>query len=685
MTATTPTTAGMLQSDHINYLILRYLQESGHENAAEALYREWHRSSEYRDPESYPFARTVRRRELISVVQQGLVHDELKASVGKRGRQFRFTTTSPEDDVVDQGSREGSRPLSRGYRNGTITMRAPDEFPTPAPKRQRRSEGSESAHVNGNMMDVDSKSNASVDADEDQEMAFPAHISDSEEVIERYDSMEIGTQTEVKDVKTSSMTWTIGKPGSNVLCNLWNPDSSLPKNALTLLTTGESLSRLHQLPDSIEGNEPLSHNDDEKIDANSSITAAAWHPTGKSFVCAFDTLRSLPDGSPLQELTIVDHSATKGHLIYPQGPRNLDPTGVITRICYSPQGDYLLALQTNMEESLITVWKTMTIVEDEHETFREPHAWKIFDLALVDAIWTQHDDANNKAVLTITTCGSSTMIWWLQDNESSQPREMSSVSSSQRFELFPASSEANSEIKETVTKILHDRPPRILARVVNEDDSDRIKISARFPGWFRTIAVPLFGDYADIAIRPSVDQQADDESPKLQALLAVAYQEGYCAIHSVSAFPSTGEEVTVEKDASTNTQRKVECWLPSGPALATAISPQGSHIAVANVDVLSIWAVDVLMRHAAETSEGDGGPKPNTTRVVLAPMVSWTRPHISRMINGEDNVDDVPQPILAWNADGQAVLLSVGNEVSPAPQETPDLLAHSNSYLHRST
>ena len=83
--------SGALSSDHINYLILRYLQESGHENTARAFYRDWHRPREYRDPEDLPFTPTVHRYELVSVIQDGLVHDELQARVGRNERRFRWT------------------------------------------------------------------------------------------------------------------------------------------------------------------------------------------------------------------------------------------------------------------------------------------------------------------------------------------------------------------------------------------------------------------------------------------------------------------------------------------------------------------------------------------------------------------------------------------------------------------
>lgn len=86
---------GSLNSDHVNYLILRYLQESGHENTARALYTDWHRSDEYSDPEALPFAAEVTQHQLIHIIQDGLFHDRLQASVNNDHPRFRLTETRP--------------------------------------------------------------------------------------------------------------------------------------------------------------------------------------------------------------------------------------------------------------------------------------------------------------------------------------------------------------------------------------------------------------------------------------------------------------------------------------------------------------------------------------------------------------------------------------------------------------
>jgi len=255
----------MVHSDHINYLILRYLQEHGHENAAISFQRDWHRPDEFRDPEALPFAPVVKRHALVSVVQDGLLYDELSARHSSNERRFAWNAINPRRPLEEQegavglenGASVGSRPPSSGKRKGRQpAMRAPDEFPTPAPKRRRRSEEEEErAQVNGDRdaIEVDAIS-PSAEVDEDAETASPNVASDVEivEVPERYDSMDVAIQTEGHvGPKTSTMYWKIDKPGARVLHNLWNPSLD-PSQSRTLLTVGESLCRFSEVPDDMD-------------------------------------------------------------------------------------------------------------------------------------------------------------------------------------------------------------------------------------------------------------------------------------------------------------------------------------------------------------------------------------------------------------------------------------------------
>ena len=95
--------------------------------------------------------------------------------------------------------------------------------------------------------------------DEDGEAVSPAVASEPEayEVPERYDSLDVAVQTDVKTgPKTSTMTWKIDKPGASLLDSAWNP-SSEPKNGRTLLTIGESLCRFYQIPEDMTTTEQV--------------------------------------------------------------------------------------------------------------------------------------------------------------------------------------------------------------------------------------------------------------------------------------------------------------------------------------------------------------------------------------------------------------------------------------------
>ncbi|KAJ5086902.1 hypothetical protein NUU61_008209 [Penicillium alfredii] len=76
-----------LTSHHVNYLIWRYLQESGHADAAVSLQRAW-----FPDPQNLPFAPYIRTHALVSLVQKGLQYHELESSIDKvRGQCHRHS------------------------------------------------------------------------------------------------------------------------------------------------------------------------------------------------------------------------------------------------------------------------------------------------------------------------------------------------------------------------------------------------------------------------------------------------------------------------------------------------------------------------------------------------------------------------------------------------------------------
>lgn len=250
---------GALGSDHVNYLILRYLQESGHGNAAKALYQDWNRADEYRDPEKLPFASVVKPHELVSIIQDGLFHDQLHATVTNQSRRFGILDdalsrpSSAHQTAPDARPQPNAQPSSRRRSSFARANDGDgDNFPTPAAKRTRRSNASD-AHVNGDDMEVDKthEDAESVSAPAETETAQsdvePA-VPDEGPAIE---TISAATQTEKKSrTKTETMYWTLDKPDSSILHTMWNPNPAMTSR---LLTVGESLCRFYDLPKSADG------------------------------------------------------------------------------------------------------------------------------------------------------------------------------------------------------------------------------------------------------------------------------------------------------------------------------------------------------------------------------------------------------------------------------------------------
>lgn len=248
---------GALGSDHVNYLVLRYLQEAGHESAARALYQDWHRPSEYRDPETLPFAAVVKQNELVNIIQDGLFHDQLQASVTNQNRRFQLIEKNQSRPTSSHHNASEARAQAAARRMSNFAQaNERDDFPTPAAKRPRRSNGSE-VYINGDVMEVDKRApddaqSPSADAERAQSDIEP--IAEEETPVELASS---GTQTDKKaKTITSTMYWTLDKrEPASILHTTWSPQSATTNR---LLTVGESLCRLYEVPDSLQDGDNVS-------------------------------------------------------------------------------------------------------------------------------------------------------------------------------------------------------------------------------------------------------------------------------------------------------------------------------------------------------------------------------------------------------------------------------------------
>ncbi|EME87796.1 uncharacterized protein MYCFIDRAFT_205799 [Pseudocercospora fijiensis CIRAD86] len=631
--------AAVLHSDHVNLLVFRYLQESGFESAAVAFVKDWHRPSIFRDPEHLPFAHQVHRNELISLIQTGLYHDELSERVRKAGRRFRWSLIdaraslegSERHELLDNGA--DTRPTSSGRRKERPLMR--DEFPTPVPKRQRRSEGSET-HVNGDAMDVDA---ASADAEEEGDTASPGAASDAE-IVERYDSMEIGTQTVTKTApQTSTISWTVDKPGAMVTQALWNP-SSKGSDGQMLMTVGDDLCRFYQVPESlIDTKQPypmrrathfdcLSHVDEPSLPAESSVTAVTWRPDGQGACCAIDGFRDLPSGNKSACQLLLEQRQDGASVSLSLGPPTLDPPGVILAVRYSPSGEYLLALRTDSARSLIQVWKSSHKETEDLQTSREPVAWKLFDHEVCDVAWTE-DDA-------FIVCGDNglTSSYQIDATQQNEHGLLPAPSITMRGLISRNSSILNGNSR--WERVQHDRRTGIAVFASTEER--RLCITSRIHDHNSEeelgseLPLPSDTNLEALSFQPS-----DKADPGASSLLAAAFDDGSCHIYSISR--SSCQDIAI-------------LTLSDPPATALAWSPDGSQLAISNAsDAVQIWSAESLTRK-------NGLLHPPRS------VLTWRAASESNDAPRDYEADEEDfEPSINWSADGESLVFAAKRQV----------------------
>ncbi|SMR44658.1 unnamed protein product [Zymoseptoria tritici ST99CH_1A5] len=640
-----------LRSDHVNLLIFRYLQESGFELAATAFHKDWHRAAEFRDPESLPFAHTLQRNELVSVVQAGLHYDNLRARASKSERKFRWTSadardsTERQDGMVENGA--GSRPSSSSRRKARPSVvRAMDDFPVPAPKRQRRSEDDE-PHVNGDRdaMDVDTASadaDADAEGEEDNDVPSPAMLSETEaaEAMERYDS--VMTQTESKVVtKTSTMPWTIDRPGANALQGLWNP-STARKDVHTFLAVGENLCRFYDLPESDWDERQLQHVDEPSILEGSTVTACAWRPDGEAASLAIDTLRSFPDKSTSASLSLIERSRDGQITTFQLTPPVLEPTGMTISISYSPDGNYLLAGRTNLKRGLVQIWETPRSDVEETIAAREPVAWRMLEHQITDVVWTGKD--------TFTVCGENGLSMVYQvDSNLQQDVEASAVSIASRGLI--AISTKLLEGEHSWSHLSTDRRNGVVAFASVE--AGKLVVTSRLQkdetSTESDAEIELPDQLTAVAFQPPSKkaESSDANSPSEPFLLALAFESGQCTIFSVTRSP--GSIISIAEVASLS--------LSEGPATALAWSPNGEHLAVGNADIMQIWQASSLKRkngvmHATEAA------------ITWRPVTETRGVENGHVQEGDEGIGALPQPSLAWSADGESLSFAADKKVA---------------------
>ncbi|EME49893.1 hypothetical protein DOTSEDRAFT_68634 [Dothistroma septosporum NZE10] len=649
--------AAALHSDHVNLLIFRYLQESGFESAAHALASDWHRPRECRDPESYPFAHEVRRNELVSVIQEGLHHDALQARVRKAQRKYRWTNIDARESIERQDGRAdngaGARATSNNKRKGRpAAMRPPDDFPTPVHKRQRRSEVSE-AHPNGDRdaMDVDAAS-ADAEGEDDPDAVSPNVQSEPEqpEVMDRYDSMDIATQTEIKTApKTSTMHWKLDKADAPIMHGSWNPSPNVD-NARLLLVAAQSSCRYYSVPDLTNDIRQIESEDDDIVPEGSTVTASIWRPDGKAAAYACEYVRGEPEGEQAAVQMILERASEpeSHHTCYPLGAPLIGPYGIVLNLCYSPDSRYLLAGRTREGGALLQIWKTRQPDFDA----AKPVAWRLFDKQVLDVTWI----SNN----TFVACGEEGLACKYQIDEAhgeAAEHVLSPLSDTPDIVMTGPSEmqgliSHNASIFEfhhTLDKLVIDK--RLSMGVFLSAASRVLILTSRLHDSLAKaesdsrIDVPQ--GLTSLAIAPCNEFEYDGtvaSDAGKPSLLAGAFEDGTCIVYEIK---KTDEGVLKCDEAA-------KLALQEGAAIALQWSPDGEHLAVANEELVQIWSVESFqpkngVRHAADAT------------VVWRP-ISEVDETLGESIGDDEKA--AAEPSLSWSADGESLAFAANKQMA---------------------
>lgn len=201
-----------LDSDRVNFLIWRYLLEGNYRETAAKFQKEWHVKEPQRD---FDFARHVKGRALVSVVNSGLIYYALEREHSRRqmpedaaaeAEALRNGIFGPlevqppakmeEEDEDAPGEEDDEAELSRKRNHNSL----PNGSPSKRPRLSNGFESKSDAATVSTPMDVDQQD--SHHADDDQSLhdnhAYPSPL-EGEQVplpIVRTEGPEQGTQVD---------------------------------------------------------------------------------------------------------------------------------------------------------------------------------------------------------------------------------------------------------------------------------------------------------------------------------------------------------------------------------------------------------------------------------------------------------------------------------------------------------
>ncbi|KAF2497357.1 hypothetical protein BU16DRAFT_457014 [Lophium mytilinum] len=363
-----------LSSNVVNYLVWRYLQESGFGNAAVQLSRSW-----YHNPDRLPFAKNVSSHALIHILQDGLWLDKLQAEVkdGQRRYQFGrdhgrpFSLHSTESSMLDQQP----PPDLFEEMNGT-SADAPARR-GPAKKKQKKTNGIVDQQVNGDAMDIDHNGSLQITPSLRGESEAVLSDADSPSVVEEIpiSTLSIGQSTYIqteelpgyppqRELNAPQATNLIAKePDKEITHTLWDPSASS-----LLLTAGKSLARLQDITDT-----DLRRSLDFQIPLNEFIVTAVCFTSNEEVAIAAreEHINEQGDTMKTDKLIKIIDAGRDSRIIS-------SVVGMVSTLRWNPSSRTLLSVSTTDMAGSIKIWTN----DDTTPAFTA-----FAESAIMDAAW----------------------------------------------------------------------------------------------------------------------------------------------------------------------------------------------------------------------------------------------------------------------------------------------------------
>lgn len=589
-------TVEMLSSNVVNYLVWRYLQEAGYGNAALQLSRCWNR-----DPEILPFAKNVSQHTLINLLQDGLWFDKLQAEAGNGQHRYNFGRDHGRPYSVPNGTLltlDKGIPAHELAEAANSGIQDPPPRKVPGKKKKGKVNGIDSRmhhQVNGDAMDVDQNGSTHVTNSVRAESEAVASEADSPTVAEiPISTLSIGQSTEIQTEVVADLapdaifSSSIKDPDKLVTQTLWGPPETP-----AFVTAGKSLLRFHIITKEPGVDLPVVSTalNAYMPQSNYAVTSLCWKSDGEVIVSAQEeTTNDLGEALKKDKLfKLINGGSGCQHIS--------SEAGLVTTLRWNESKQLLLAISSDGQQGSIKIWKTPG--EEDVPT------WSSFtENAIYEAIWISDS--------TFVVCGIN-MLQIYEINET--PTVKHSLETSVTWEKVKYEPTSN------ILATMGVNGQIFYLGILNLAEPTNFQVH-EYPDPYLTDidfrSIRKTGETADLSNAP-------DESNPIQ--LATCAASGVVRVwdanqpfHCLKRLPTTDES----------------------QANNIAFSPDGSLLAAAGPDSVTVWDIDKRDRPLA------------TWRAQDTPDNNW-----DATVDGDFS--------LGWNPDGTNLSIALGNQIAIIP------------------